>query len=343
MRMRIARHTNEHYLTLWLLMYTGCLAHARTFFVDFSEFCSKASWPGSLRCRVGLESWSARQYMSGSGLTCSLPTWGIIAMSATIRVLAIHAHPDDVEFQCAGTLALLREGGSEVTIATMSPGDCASAEHDCATIAEIRRGEARASAALLGADYLCLEFRDLAIFNDDDSRRRVVEALRRTRPDLILTAPPADYHCDHEMTSRLVRDACFGASCPNYATRQWDPAPPLRAIPHLYYVDPMEGADPERGPVAVHFHVDVTKVFETKRRMLACHASQRAWLLRQHGMDEYLESQSRWAVQRGREIGVEKAEAFRQYKGHPYPQDNLLLKLIGQDGRGRPTASSKSS
>ena len=264
-------------------------------------------------------------------------------MSTTIRVLAIHAHPDDVEFQCAGTLALLREAGSEVTIATMTPGDCGSAEHDCATIAEIRRGEARASAALLGADYLCLEFRDLAIFNDDDSRRRVVEALRRTRPDLILTAPPADYHCDHEMTSRLVRDACFGASCPNYATRQWDPAPPLQGIPHLYYVDPIEGADSERGPVAVDFHVDVTKVFETKGRMLACHASQRAWLLRQHGMDEYLESQSKWAVQRGREIGVEKAEAFRQYKGHPYPQDNLLLKLIGQDGRGRPTASSKPS
>jgi len=280
--------------------------------------------------------------MSGSGLTV-FSTWSINAVSTTIRVLAIHAHPDDVEFQCAGTLALLREGGSEVTIATMTPGDCGSAEHDCATIAEIRRGEARASAALIGADYLCLEFRDLAIFNDDDSRRRVVEALRRTRPDLVLTAPPVDYHCDHEMTSRLVRDACFGASCPNYATRQWDPAPPLRGIPHLYYVDPMEGVDLEGQPAAVDFHVDVTSVFETKVRMLACHVSQRAWLQRQHGMDEYLASQARWAAHRGKEIGGEKAEAFRQCKGHPYPQDNLLLKLIGQDGRGRPTARSKPS
>ncbi len=256
-------------------------------------------------------------------------------MSATIRVLAIHAHPDDVEFQCAGTLALLREKGVEVTIATMTPGDCGSAEHDCATIAEIRRGEARSAAAIIDSDYVCLEFRDLAIFNDDESRRRVVEALRRARPDLVLTAPPIDYHCDHEMTSRLVRDACFGASCPNYATRQWDPAPPLPAIPHLYYVDCMEGRDPHGGPIPVDFHVDVSRVFQTKARMLACHASQRSWLQRQHGMDEYLESQARWSTKRGREIGVDKAEAFRQYKGHPYPQENLLLRLIGQDGGGQ--------
>lgn len=215
-------------------------------------------------------------------------------MSKPIRVLAIHAHPDDVEFQCAGTLALLRDAGCAVTIATMTAGDCGSAEHDAATIAEIRRGEARAAAALLEADALCLEFGDLAIFNDDDARRRVVEALRRTRPDMVLTAPPADYHCDHEATSRLVRDACFGASCPNYSTRQWDPAAPLEKIPHLYYVDAIEGANPDGGRVAVEFYVDITSVFETKRDMLACHASQRTWLLRQHGMDEYLESMVRW-------------------------------------------------
>jgi LmbE family N-acetylglucosaminyl deacetylase len=253
-------------------------------------------------------------------------------MSIAVRVLAIHAHPDDVEFQCAGTLALLRAAACEVMIATMTPGDCGSAEHDCETIAEIRRGEARAAAALIGAEAICLEFRDLAIFNDDDSRRRVTEAIRRTRPDIILTAPPVDYLCDHEMTSLLVRDACFGSCCPNYATRQWDPAPALPSIPHLYFVDAIEGSDREGRRVPVDFYVDVTHVFETKRQMLACHASQRQWLLRQHGIDEYLDSQAKWGALRGAEIGVSQAEAFRQYKGHPYPQDNLLLKLIGQDG-----------
>jgi len=256
-------------------------------------------------------------------------------MAESLRILALHAHPDDIEFQCAGTLTLLRQAGHHVTIATMTPGDCGSAVHDAETIAAIRRDEARSAASLIGAEYVCLEFRDLAIFNDDESRRRVTEILRRSRPDLVLTAPPVDYIADHEMTSLLVRDACFGASCPNYATRQWEPAPPLQRIPHLYFVDPLEGNDREGRPVPVDFHVDVSAVFATKRQMLACHASQREWLLRQHGIDEYLESQERWGARRGAEIGAAQAEAFRQYRGHPYPHDNLLLAAIGQDGRGR--------
>jgi LmbE family N-acetylglucosaminyl deacetylase len=250
-------------------------------------------------------------------------------MASPIRVLALHAHPDDLEFQCAGTLALLREAGCAVTMATMTPGDCGSAEHDAEAIAAIRRAEARGAAGLIGADYLCLEFRDLAIFNDDESRRRVTEVLRRVRPDLVLTAPPVDYHCDHELTSLLVRDACFAAPIPNYLTRQWEPAPPLDRIPHLYFVDPLEGTDRDGRPVVPGFVVDVSRVFETKRRMLAGHASQRDWLLRHHGIDEYLDGQARWGAERGAAIGVPQAEGFRQYLGHPYPHDNLLLAVLG--------------
>jgi len=254
--------------------------------------------------------------------------------SSTARVLAIHAHPDDVEFQCAGTLALLGERGCHLTLATMTPGDCGSVDRDAETIAAVRRDEARRAAGLIGADYTCLEFRDLAIFEDDESRRRVVEALRRARPDIVLTAPPVDYLCDHEATSRLVRDACFIATLPNYKTRQWEPAPPLSRIPHLYYVDAIEGADRDGQLQPAGFLVDVSGVAEVKRQMLACHASQRDWLLKQHGIDEYLDAQARWGARRGAEIGVEQAEAFRQYLGHAYPSENRLLALIGQDGRG---------
>jgi LmbE family N-acetylglucosaminyl deacetylase len=261
-------------------------------------------------------------------------------MASTIRVLAIHAHPDDIEFQCAGTLALLKGAGCHLTLATMTPGDCGSAAHGAEAIAAIRRAEAKAAADLIDAESVCLEFRDLAIVNDDESRRRVTEALRRARPDLVLTAPPVDYLCDHEITSLLVRDACFAAPIPNYRTRQWEPAPPLPRIPHLYYVDPIGGVDRDGRPVEAGFHVDVTHVFETKRRMLACHASQRDWLLKQHGIDEYLRIQADWGSRRGGEIGVAQAEGFRQYLGHPYPQENRLLELIGQDGSGRARGAS---
>jgi LmbE family N-acetylglucosaminyl deacetylase len=246
-----------------------------------------------------------------------------------MRILAIHAHPDDVEFQCAGTLALLAARGHAISMITMTPGDCGSRDLPPDQIAAVRRGEARKSADILGAAYECLEFRDLSIVIDNDSKRRVTEAIRRHRPDLVFTAPPVDYMDDHEATSRLVRDACFNASCPNYATRQWDPAPPTERIPHLYYVDPIEGVDHFGRLVPPQLYVDISATFQTKQAMLACHASQRDWLRAQHGVDEYMEIQRRWSSQRGSEIGVTYAEAFRQHQGHPYPHNNLLQELLG--------------
>lgn len=245
-----------------------------------------------------------------------------------LRILAIHAHPDDIEFQCAGTLALLAASGHELTLATMTAGDCGSRELPPDEIASVRRLEARRSAEMLGASYECLEFADLSITIDNDSKRRVTELVRRVRPDLVITAPPHDYMDDHEATSRLVRDGCFNASCPNYATRQWDPAPATERIPYLYYCDPIEGRDMWGQRIVPHFYVDIAEVFETKRQMLAAHDSQRAWLRAQHGVDEYLDMQRRWAESRGREAGVTLAEAFRQHVGHPYPHTNRLADLL---------------
>jgi LmbE family N-acetylglucosaminyl deacetylase len=246
----------------------------------------------------------------------------------TYRILAIHAHPDDVEFQCAGTLALLAAAGHHITIATMTPGDCGSREFGPEEIAAMRRKEAQRSAAMLGATYACLEFRDLSIVIDNDSKRRVTEFVRRVRPDILFTAPPVDYMDDHEATSRLVRDAAFNASCPNYATRQWEPAAPTEKIPYLYYVDPVEGADLWGSPIVPQFYVDISSVFAKKREMLAAHESQRNWLRAQHGVDEYLDNQERWSARRGGEAGVKYAEAYRQHLGHPYPHDNILAQLL---------------
>lgn len=149
----------------------------------------------------------------------------------------------------------------------------------------MRRVEAQDAARLLGAEYAWGGFHDLGIFIDDTGRRRVTALLRRYRPDLVLTASPLDYHCDHEAASRLVQDACFAVSCPNYDTSAFDPAPAAERIPHLYFMDPTEGIDRDQRPIRPHFLVDAAAQLPLKRDALARHASQREWLRRQHGFD----------------------------------------------------------
>ena len=247
------------------------------------------------------------------------------------RVLAIHAHPDDVEILAGGTLALLASQGHEITIATLTPGDCGSAELGPEEIAAVRRREAAHAASLIGARYLCVEMRDLAVFNDDPSRRRIVSVLRATRPQLVLTASPSDYLCDHEAASALVRDACFAAPAPNYQTPGEPAAPVLESIPHLYFMDPVEGRDREGKAVEPDFVVNVAGTFDRKRELLASHASQRAWLKQHHGTDDYLHQMELWTRERGQQAGLSHGEGFRQYRGHAYPQSPLLQELLGRN------------
>jgi LmbE family N-acetylglucosaminyl deacetylase len=240
--------------------------------------------------------------------------------------LCIHAHPDDAEILAGGTLALLANAGHQITIVTMTAGDCGSGEHGPDEISATRKAEAAASAALIGAEYLCAGFQDLAIFNDDSSRRKVTQILRQVRPQVVLTASPEDYLCDHEATSQLVRDACFGAALPNYRTESGAVA--LSEIPHLYFMDPIEMLDRAGNPVGWDFIVDVNLSFETKKSMLAKHESQRSWLKRQHKIDNYLSKMEEWTRACGVRAGVSFGEGFRQYRAHPYPQTPLLQEAL---------------
>jgi hypothetical protein len=103
----------------------------------------------------------------------------------------------------------------------------------------------------------------------------------------------------------------------------------LEQIPFLYYCDALEGKDIFGRPVEPAFCVDVSSAIETKAAMLAAHASQRNWLLKHHGLDQYVEAMRSWGQQRGRPHGVAFAEGFRQHLGHGYPQENLLSQLLG--------------
>lgn len=245
-------------------------------------------------------------------------------------VLSVLAHPDDAEFLCGGTLIRLqKEQGWEVHIASMTPGDCGSADLPPEDISRIRRGEGAAAAALIGATYHCLEERDLLIFFNERTLEKVTRLLRKVRPRIVLTHSPADYILDHEITSTVVRAAAFGAPAPNFLA-EGKTAPALPHIPHLYYCDAIEGKDPMGQEVPPGFCIDISAVIDTKTAMLAAHASQREWLLKHHGMDQYLEAMRQWSGHRGRSCGVAFAEGFRQHLGHSYPQDNLLGKILGR-------------
>ncbi|HUO88905.1 MAG TPA: PIG-L family deacetylase [Rhizomicrobium sp.] len=242
------------------------------------------------------------------------------------HILALHAHPDDIETLGAGTLALLAANGHSITMATMTAGDCGSAESSLEETARIRKAEAAAAASLIGADYRCVGIGDLCVFNDDATRRATTEIIRGVRPEIVITASPADYHPDHEATSVLVRDACFASTIVNYRT---GPSAPLDGIPHLYFMDPVEGRDREGKKVVPHFGVDISTQFETKLAMLMKHQSQFGWVIKQHGIADFTASLRKWSAKQGSLFGVAYAEGFRQYTGTPYPRSERLQELVG--------------
>lgn len=246
--------------------------------------------------------------------------------------LAVLAHPDDAEFLCAGTLIRLhREHGWAIHVATMTAGDCGSAEHTPDEIGRIRKAEGKAACDAVGAVYHCLDERDLRVIFGERAVEKVCRLLNAVRPDVVFTHSPEDYHLDHEQTSHSVRAAAFAAPVPNYL--HWpghlEPHPPLGRIPHLYYCDPTEGKDQFGREIAPAFRVGVAAAVEDKARMLACHESQRAWLRKHHGMDNLVESMKAWSAKRAAVAGVGYAEGFRQHLGHSFPQDNVLAKLLG--------------
>jgi LmbE family N-acetylglucosaminyl deacetylase len=136
---------------------------------------------------------------------------------------------------------------------------------------------------------------------------------------------PDCYTVDHEITSSLVRTACFAAGMTNMETPGFEPFEPT---PHLYYLDPIEGKDILGNSIEPTMIVDISELIELKADMLACHASQRDWLRKHHGMDEYLAAMKKQAKMTGAKIDVAYGEGFRQHLGHAYPQENLLMEVL---------------
>jgi LmbE family N-acetylglucosaminyl deacetylase len=131
------------------------------------------------------------------------------------RVLAVGAHPDDIEILAGGTLAKFALQGDQVSIAIATDGSAGHMLIPPEELALIRQEEAQQAASLIGADFYWMGFKDEFLFEDIPTRLFFVDLIRATRPDLILTRNPTDYHPDHRATSRLMFDASFVSGLPN--------------------------------------------------------------------------------------------------------------------------------
>jgi LmbE family N-acetylglucosaminyl deacetylase len=221
-----------------------------------------------------------------------------------MKILAIGAHPDDLEILCAGTLARYAQQGHAVTLASFTTGNMGDLKIPPEELARIRRREAEASAALLGARLLWPGIDDEHVFPNETQRRVMIDLLREADPEVIFTHSPNDYHPDHRYVSQLVFDAYFQKGLPHIPGQQ---QPACRfGQAQVYYLDNIGGID-----FAPAEYVDITSVFELKRRMLECHQSQLKPMreLAQSDLVELIEIQGRF---RGLAVGCRYAEGFRR-------------------------------
>ncbi|MDP2061947.1 MAG: PIG-L deacetylase family protein [Phaeovulum sp.] len=212
-----------------------------------------------------------------------------------MKVLAVGAHPDDIEIFLFGSLAAWRAMGAELALAVATDG-AAGGVQDPAALRLARRAEAERAAALLSAKPSFLDFPDGKLMHDAP----LIEALRgligRERPDLVVTHAPNCYHADHRALSAALAQATgFG-------------------VP-LLYADTLNGT----GFTPTHW-VDVTAHFALKCEAILCHESQ--------DPARFLPAVTRLAGFRAGECngGPEaRAEAFRFEPRFPFADIRALL------------------
>ena len=177
-----------------------------------------------------------------------------------VDLLAIAAHRDDVELTCGGTLAKAARAGHRVGIVDLTQGESGT-RGDAAT----RAAEAARAAAALGAHVrLNAGLPDAHVANDEASRAKVVEMIRRMKPKVVILPYPVGRHPDHRMASELGRDACYLAGLAKYGGAA-EPHRPFKVLYALAY---------REDPVKPTFVVDISDSFDAKMQAIRCYASQ---------------------------------------------------------------------
>ncbi|MGH9475719.1 MAG: PIG-L family deacetylase [Terriglobales bacterium] len=180
-----------------------------------------------------------------------------------MNVLAVGAHPDDIEFGCAPLLLREADAGNQITLLVLSRGEAGTAGTP-----QLREQESRAAAALFRAHIEFLDFRgDCQLEASPANAIRLAGEIRRYQPAMVLAPhPDANQHPDHAAAGQLVRDACRLA---RYGGLLELKILPPHHVGQLYFYDITQHG--VRSPDLV---VDISDLVERWGQVMSCHASQ---------------------------------------------------------------------
>lgn len=197
---------------------------------------------------------------------------------ATVRALAIGAHPDDCDLKAGGIACKYAADDHDVRFVSMTNGAAGHHEQAGAALVRRRRAEAERAADVAGIEFVMFDNPDGRLQPSLDVRDRLIRLIRNYDPNIVFTHRPSDYHPDHRYTAQLVRDAAYMVTVPNVCPA----TPALKENPVFTYVSDTFDRPYPFSPDVV---VDIDDAAERKHEMLDCHESQMyEWLAYNEGV-----------------------------------------------------------
>jgi bacillithiol biosynthesis deacetylase BshB1 len=210
-----------------------------------------------------------------------------------VNILAVGAHPDDVEIGMGGTILALRSQGHEVTICDLTNGEPTPVGSP-----ERRAREAAEAADILGVERITLEMPNRYLADTVEHRTQVAAVIRRLRPDVVCVPYWVDAHPDHVAAAALGEAARFYAKL----TKTSIPGEPFYPRRVLHFL-----TTHYRLHVRPAFIFDVSAHIDTKMRAVAAYASQFG---PERGTEWWLQEIRDWSRYYGSLIGRRYGEAF---------------------------------
>jgi N-acetylglucosamine malate deacetylase 1 len=239
-----------------------------------------------------------------------------------LDILAFGVHPDDVELSCAGVLLVEKLNGKKTGIIDLTQGELGTRG-----TAATRKVEADNAAKILGVDVReNLEMADGFFANDEAHQRKIIAALRKYQPEIVLCNAPKDRHPDHGRSASLVADAAFLSGLSKIETtakgipqQAWKPKYVFN-----YVQDKFLNPD---------FVIDITAVFEQKIEAIKAFTTQfnsqdsnepQTYISTPHFLDSVV-YRHKWF---GKMIGVKYAEGFITEKMIGFNNFDAFIKQI---------------